>query len=275
MADWDDKLILWDLKEKKELGRGSDGASLPRSSIVAMITSGYSDGWRIATAERRGTLKKTVDLNRKTRKSMKTFLHRCTILVALTAVMFSTMVVAAEKPNIIVIVADDLGYSDLGCYGGEIATPNIDALAKGGVRFSQMYNSARCCPTRASLITGLYPTQAGIGDFTTPKPVDNKGPGYLGRLRKDCVTLAEILKPGSYRNYYVGKWHMHPESGPIDRGFDEFYGYTNDHSHDQYDRDDYERLPANHAAESLVAKAKENAVSLVSELMTRQKPDHS
>lgn len=152
-------------------------------------------------------------------------------------------VLATEKPNIIIILADDLGYSDLGCYGGEISTPNIDALAKGGVRFTQFYNSARCCPSRASLMTGLYPTQAGIGDFTTAKPSPNRGPGYLGRLNNQCVTLAEVLKPIGYRSYYAGKWHMHEKTGPIKRGFDEFYGYTRGHSHDQYDADYYIRLP--------------------------------
>ncbi len=161
---------------------------------------------------------------------------------------------AADRPNIIVVLADDLGYSDLGCYGGEISTPNLDALAKGGVRFSQMYNSARCCPTRASLMTGLYPTQAGIGDFTTDRPTPNKGPGYLGRLREDCLTLAEMLRPASYRCYYVGKWHMHPETGPIERGFEEFYGYTKDHSHDQYDRDYYRRLPSDRKEERVYSK---------------------
>jgi arylsulfatase len=141
------------------------------------------------------------------------------------------------------ILADDLGYSDLGCYGGEIDTPNIDELARGGARFTQFYTSARCCPTRASLMTGLYPAQAGIADFTTPQPAPKLGPGYLGRLRDDCVTLAEVLKPAGYACYYVGKWHMHPETGPVRRGFDEFYGYTADHSHDQYDADYYVRLP--------------------------------
>ncbi|MCH5375061.1 MAG: arylsulfatase [Planctomycetes bacterium] len=147
------------------------------------------------------------------------------------------------RPNILVILADDLGYSDLGCYGGEIHTPNIDALAARGARFTQLYNSARCCPSRASLMTGLYPSQAGIGDFTTDQPSPTRGPGYLGRLRDDCVTLAEVLKPAGYRCYYVGKWHMHPQTGPIRRGFDEFYGFTRDHSHDQYDADYYIRLP--------------------------------
>lgn len=149
----------------------------------------------------------------------------------------------AAQPNIILILADDLGYSDLGCYGGEISTPNIDALAAGGAKFTQVYNSARCCPSRASLMTGLYPTQAGIGDFTTSRPDKKRGPGYLGRLREDCVTMAEVLKPAGYGCYYVGKWHLHPETGPIKRGFDEFYGYTHDHSHDQYDAGYYVRLP--------------------------------
>ncbi|HCS54434.1 MAG TPA: arylsulfatase, partial [Planctomycetaceae bacterium] len=122
-------------------------------------------------------------------------------------------------------------------------------LAAGGVRFTQLYNSARCCPSRASLMTGLYPSQAGIGDFTTNKPNPKRGPGYLGRLNNECATLAEVLKPAGYGCYYVGKWHMHPETGPIKRGFDEFYGYTNDHSHDQYDADYYFRLPENRKKE--------------------------
>ena len=141
------------------------------------------------------------------------------------------------------ILADDLGYSDLGCYGGEIHTPHIDALAAGGVRFTQLYNSARCCPSRASLMTGLYPSQAGIADFTSTKPHPTRGPGHLGRLNNQCATIAEVLKPAGYGCYYVGKWHMHPETGPIERGFDEFYGYTKDHSHDQYDENYNIRLP--------------------------------
>lgn len=156
---------------------------------------------------------------------------------------------AEDQPNIIVILADDLGYSDLGCYGGEISTPNIDALAADGVRMTQVYNSARCCPSRASLMTGLYPTQAGIGDFTNNKPSATRGPGYLGRLRDDCATIAEVLKPAGYGCYYVGKWHLHDKTGPIKRGFDDFYGYTFDHSHDQYDADYYIRLPEGRAKE--------------------------
>lgn len=149
----------------------------------------------------------------------------------------------SSQPNILLILADDLGYSDLGCYGGEMHTPNIDALAARGVRFTQLYNSARCCPSRASLMTGLYPSQAGIGDFTTSDPSPNRGPGYLGRLNDQCVTLAEVLKPAGYHCYYVGKWHLHPQTGPVRRGFNEFYGFTRGHSHDQYDADYYLRLP--------------------------------
>jgi arylsulfatase len=159
------------------------------------------------------------------------------------------MVQADSPPNVLVILADDLGYSDLSCYGGEIQTPNIDRLASGGLRFSQFYNSARCCPSRASLMTGLYPTQTGIGDFTLHVPDEKRGPGYLGRLNGRCATIAEVLEPRGYGCYYVGKWHIHPQTGPIDRGFHEFYGYTRDHSHDQYDRDFYVRLPQGRAKE--------------------------
>lgn len=180
---------------------------------------------------------------------MTTLLLRCATLAALTTALLSTIVLGAERPNIILILADDLGYSDLGCYGGEINTPNLDSLAAGGVRFTQLYNSARCCPSRASLMTGLYPTQAGIGDFTSDKPNPTRGPGYLGRLSDQCATIAEVLKPSGYGCYYVGKWHMHQETGPVERGFDEFYGYTRAHSHDQYDASHYIRLPKGRAKE--------------------------
>ena len=134
------------------------------------------------------------------------------------------------KPNLILIMSDDMGWSDLGCYGGEIDTPNLDALAKNGVRFTQFYNTARCCPTRAALLTGLYPHQAGIGHMMEDKDLD----GYRGDLSRRCVTIAEALKPAGYRAYMVGKWHVtkktKPESEadkhnwPLQRGFDRFYG---------------------------------------------------
>ncbi len=155
----------------------------------------------------------------------------------------SLSISAAEKPNILLVLADDLGYSDLSCYGSEIQTPHIDALAHQGLRFESFYNSARCCPSRASLMTGLYPPQTGIASFTTPKPSPKRGPAFLGRLNEQCVSLAEVLKPAGYQCYYVGKWHLHPETGPIERGFDEFYGFANGYAQDQWDARAYDRLP--------------------------------
>ncbi len=143
-----------------------------------------------------------------------------------------------QRPNIILILADDMGYSDLGCYGSEIRTPNLDGLAAGGLRFSQMYNSARCCPSRASLLTGLNPHQTGVGHM-----MDALGPpSYQGHLNENCATIAEVLRTAGYRTYMSGKWHVggrydllddndwerqkgdpgHPI--PTQRGFDRFYG---------------------------------------------------
>jgi len=136
-----------------------------------------------------------------------------------------------SRPNIILIVSDDLGYSDLGCYGGEIQTPNLDRLASRGLRFTQFYNYARCCPTRASLMTGLYPHQTGIGHMTNYPP--NPGahdyglPGYRGFLNMHCVTIAEVLKGAGYHTFMTGKWHLGffgEKKWPLQRGFDEFYG---------------------------------------------------
>ncbi len=129
---------------------------------------------------------------------------------------------AAKQPNIVLIMADDMGYSDIGCYGGEVNTPNLDRLAAGGLRFTQFYNAARCCPTRASLLTGLYPHQAGIGHMT-----GNRGyPAYQGYLNKRCVTIAEALKMAGYNTLMSGKWHVGEKRPhwPVDRGFDEYYG---------------------------------------------------
>lgn len=124
----------------------------------------------------------------------------------------------ATKPNIIVILVDDMGWSDLGCYGGEIPTPNLDSLAKGGLRFTQFYNTGRCCPTRASLLTGLYPHQAGIGHMTE----NNNLPGYQGRLNERCVTMAEVLRSAGYFTAMTGKWHVGQNQGvvPWERGFE-------------------------------------------------------
>ncbi len=108
------------------------------------------------------------------------------------------------RPNIVLILADDLGYSDLGCYGGEIKTPNLDYLAENGIRFRNFYNVSRCCPTRASLLTGQYNHDAGIGEMTT----DRNEPGYRGYLTENTVTVAEVLKTAGYRTAMTGKWHV-------------------------------------------------------------------
>lgn len=128
----------------------------------------------------------------------------------------------AAKPNIVLILADDLGWADLGCYGGEIETPHLDSLARGGVRFTQFYNTARCCPTRASLLTGLYQHQAGIGHMAG----DDSLPAYRGFLNDRCVTLAEALTVAGYSTLMVGKWHVGgaPGQWPLDRGFERFWG---------------------------------------------------
>lgn len=152
------------------------------------------------------------------------------VVLAITQGAYAPRSVAADKPNIVVILTDDMGFSDLGCYGGEIATPNLDALAAGGVRFTQFYNTARCCPTRASLLSGLYPHQAGVGHMMDDK--GDKFPGYRGDLNRNCVTLAEAVKPAGYRAYAVGKWHVTRHNGPkapthnwpLQRGFDRYYG---------------------------------------------------
>jgi arylsulfatase A-like enzyme len=145
----------------------------------------------------------------------------------------------SDRPNVLIILADDLGFSDLGCCGGEIRTPNLDRLAADGLRFTQAYNSSRCCPSRASLLTGLYPHQAGIGRFVgEPSGL----PGYQGHLTDRCVTLAEILRPAGYSTYACGKWHVN-EPGPIARGFDEFYGFVHGYSVNSWEPRMMIRLP--------------------------------
>ena len=135
-----------------------------------------------------------------------------------------------NRTNIVLIMSDDMGYSDIGCYGSEIRTPNLDALAERGLRFTQFYNTARCCPTRASLLTGLHPHQTGIGHM-----VDQREPegAYQGDLNDQCVTIAQVLKPAGYQTYLSGKWHVtnlnknkfkpNKKNWPLQRGFDRFF----------------------------------------------------
>ncbi|HWI59590.1 MAG TPA: arylsulfatase, partial [Bacillota bacterium] len=151
----------------------------------------------------------------------------------------------AARPNILLILADDLGFSDLGCYGSEVATPNLDKLASGGVRFTQFYNSARCCPTRASILTGLHPHQAGMGDM---EHSGRTGPrGYEGHLMERCVTIPEVLKPAGYHAYMVGKWHLGRQPNPVERGFEEFYGMIGGFNTFWEEHPHYTRLPQDHA----------------------------
>jgi len=151
------------------------------------------------------------------------------LAIALTSSVAS---IAAETdpsaPNIVLIMSDDMGFSDIGCYGGEINTPNLDRLASQGLRFTQFYNTARCCPTRAALLTGVYSHQAGIGLMTGNKNL----PGYRGDLGRNVLTIAESLGTAGYRAYMSGKWHVTrftspdgPKSNwPLQRGFAKFYG---------------------------------------------------
>jgi len=157
----------------------------------------------------------------------------CSLVLLISFFVF-TSCIQQEKPkpnspNIILIMSDDMGYSDIGCYGSEIETPVLDGLAENGVRFSEFYNTARCCPTRASLLTGLYPAQTGMGFMTS----DEGQPGYRGEIGSQCVTIAEVLKSAGYRNYMTGKWHVARNlkdidslkyNWPLQRGFDKFYG---------------------------------------------------
>ena len=137
---------------------------------------------------------------------------------------------AGARPNIAIILVDDMGFSDLGCYGSEIPTPNLDKLAARGLRFTQFYNTGRCCPTRASLLTGLYSHQAGVGHMVT----DRQQPGYQGNLNDRCVTIAEVLRGAGYRTAMAGKWHVtkfvqatndtEKVNWPRQRGFDHYFG---------------------------------------------------
>ncbi|WP_238387867.1 arylsulfatase [Pararcticibacter amylolyticus] len=138
---------------------------------------------------------------------------------------FSAISARSQKkkfPNIIVILADDMGYSDIGCFGGDARTPNLDEMAGKGLKMTHFYNASRCCPTRASLLTGLFQHQAGVGDMMNTRPE----PAYQGYLNRNCVTIAEALKPAGYNTFMAGKWHVGqaPENWPLKRGFDRYYG---------------------------------------------------
>ena len=154
-------------------------------------------------------------------------------LFILVAFRFASLSVDAadNRPNIVIILADDMGYSDIGCYGGEINTPHLNKLAAGGLRFTQFYNAARCCPTRASLLTGLHPHQTGIGWMTSspekPGDMDQGEFGYRGFMNRNCVTIAEVLRDAGYSTMMSGKWHVgeaEQSLWPLQRGFQRYYG---------------------------------------------------
>jgi arylsulfatase A-like enzyme len=143
-------------------------------------------------------------------------------IIAIAGFLNKQLIKPAKKPNIIIIMSDDMGYSDISCFGSEIETPNLDTLAAEGMKMTNFYNASRCCPTRASLLTGLYPHQAGLGHMVN----EREQPGYRGMMNDQCVTIAEVLKEGGYNTYMSGKWHLNarPEHWPVKQGFDRYFG---------------------------------------------------
>ena len=199
----------------------------------------------------------------------------------------------SNKPNFVLILADDMGYSDLGCFGSEINTPNIDSLANKGIRFSQMYNSARCCPSRASLLSGLHPQQAGDGHMVSTLDLRSQAdfPAYQGYLNENCATIAEVLKRSGYTTLMSGKWHVgggydlldksswspgnsgHPI--PTQRGFDKFFGIVSGATnffHPQTLMRDDELIDIDTTDFYLTASISDNAVTMIEEAKETDKP---
>lgn len=199
----------------------------------------------------------------------------------------------SNKPNFVLILADDMGYSDLGCFGSEINTPNIDSLANNGIRFSQMYNSARCCPSRASLLSGLHPQQAGVGHMVSTLDLRSQAdfPAYQGYLNENCATIAEVLKRSGYTTLMSGKWHVgggydlldksswspgnsgHPI--PTQRGFDKFFGIVSGATnffHPQTLMRDDELIDIDTTDFYLTDSISDNAVTMIEEAKETDKP---
>ncbi len=187
---------------------------------------------------------------------------------------------AGSKPNIIFILADDMGFSDIGCFGSEIATPNLDKLANRGMRLNQFYNNPRCCPSRASIMTGLYSQQAHMGNMV----VDHGRypfPEYDGILAANTLTIAEALKSAGYNTAAVGKWHLAPEtdegkrSWPLQRGFDRFWGMIAGASvywESRHLMDGNDPLPAPPKEQYLTDLWADHAASFVTDLAKDKKP---
>jgi arylsulfatase len=159
------------------------------------------------------------------------------LVIACLVVLAGCGTAEPELPNILLIVADDLGFSDLGCYGGEIETPQLDKMAENGIRLTHFYSTGRCCPSRASILTGLYPHRAGLGHMIK----DLGRPGYRGTVADDAVTIAQVLQPAGYRTFMSGKWHLGTDD-PTRHGFEEFYG-TLVSAQTFWDPDHFLRLP--------------------------------
>jgi arylsulfatase A-like enzyme len=143
----------------------------------------------------------------------------CAAALILYTCAYAAPASTTDRPNVVVILIDDMGFADLGCYGGEVPTPNIDKMADEGVRFTQFYNTARCSTSRAALLTGLYPHQAGMGYLENLVVSGSKG--TTGHLSDDCVTMAEVLDAAGYLTIMTGKWHLGEDRGtpPWQRGF--------------------------------------------------------
>ena len=187
------------------------------------------------------------------------------------------MTTQPKRPNIILILADDMGYSDIGCYGGDIATPNLDALAQTGMRFSQMYNTARCCPSRASLLTGLNPHQTGVGHMLGR--IEDE-PSYQAHLNDQCVTIAEVLRDSGYRTGISGKWHCggdpsrsdegHPQ---LQRGFEQLFWFEGGNGYFNHTRFfiDHEAVEAS-GTDYLTDMITEHAVRMVDDVENDERP---
>jgi arylsulfatase len=193
----------------------------------------------------------------------------------------------SRRPNIILVLVDDMGFSDLGLMGSEIRTPHIDSLAQNGLLFSSMYNCARCCPTRAALLTGLYPHNAGIGHMGA-----NLGtPAYQGYLRNDAATIAELMRQGGYRTLMSGKWHVGGDFwarlvdtwrvGDVDRptprqrGFDRFYGIIDGVTHffsPHYVMEDDRRVEVSPTDYYFTDAITDKAIAMIDETAAKQKP---
>ncbi len=204
------------------------------------------------------------------------------LVVLLCCVSTETHCVADQQPNIVLILADDMGYSDVGCYGGEIQTPHLDRMAAGGLRFTQFYNGAKCCPTRAALLTGLYSHRAGMGGMVrrAPGEAESFSP-YQGYLNKQAVTAAEMLRGAGYQTLMSGKWHVgeHRPHWPRDRGFERYFGLISGASSywelspwAKMARDDRDYRPPDDGTFYMTDALSDAAVNYIQEHGRREKP---